>query len=78
MTYGAVTVSIVNAHLEHPEWTAMDIAEFLALNPNTVRSLAGRAQINLPTEAFRRKWARKERVSGYVRPYKKPPYAGKV
>lgn len=73
---GDTTQAIAQAHIDHQDWCAGDIAEFLDIHPGTVKSLASRLQLKLPKESEKRAEARRKMIAKLKPHYVKARYAG--
>jgi hypothetical protein len=71
--YGQSKQRVIQCHIDHPDWTANEIARHLSMSPATVRGIVNKLHVHLTTEWERRekepriKWDRRYRI----------PYAGK-
>lgn len=74
MTYGEITTRVINAHVAHPDYTANDLAFHLRMKHGTVRGIAARARLTLPSENLKQFLLK---AAAERKPHKRVPYAGK-
>lgn len=72
--YGWITNMVVQAHIDHPGWTARDLGYHLGMKPGTIRGIVARARITLPSEHLKRI---REAEKYQRKPFRKIGYAGK-
>lgn len=77
MTYGETTTLIVQSTIDHPTWTANDHALHLGISPASVRGVASKLSIVLPSERLKLAQERAARVGLAKKPFRKVGYAGK-
>lgn len=74
MTYGEITTRVIDAHTAHPDYTANDLAFHLGMKPGTVRGIAARARLTLPSENLKQFLLK---AAAERKPFVRRPYAGK-
>lgn len=77
MTHGRITLLIIDTIAAHPDWTASDIAQLLDMHPASVRGVASKLHITIPSEHLKRARERTARVALVKKPFRKVAYCGK-